>query len=296
MSLLSDILLGLFTPAGGGGTLTSPTLSVVDNGDGATATATVAGSDTGTTNTIYVAPWDSDGAYAFADDFTDEGDRSNDGDVTLTLAPGRYWAYCVSSLAGDYGMSNFVFFRVMDGDAAATTNLSLPRLRLMELVAACPTFQTVVGAAGATEAMASIHSPYADDHCDDDGNMLAPRPRAIINTGEFARNKLGTAYGGSTGGLILSFEFHPLSVGGVVETDPNIRLEHFEEQIGQILDEMEARVGQDKGAGEDVFTDMDTTHLNVTRLELVGGPAECLQEEERGELFMAAVFVVEYIG
>lgn len=307
MPLLADILLGLFTPPVGGGTLDTPTLAMSDDGDEVHATATITTSDPLATNTLYIATYDDAGSYSLPEAFTEEGNRTGDGTITVALSPGRYWAYVLSSYAGDYAMSALIYFRVSEvgvstptaGDVDATTALSLPRLRLMELVAACPTFQSIVGASGpdaAEDAMASVHSPYSDDHLDGDGNLTNPRPRCIINTNEFSRNKLGTAYGGSTGSLILCFEFEPKTVAGAIIDDPNERLAFFEEQIGEILDEMEARCGQDKTDGDAFFTDYDTTHLNITRLELVGGPAESNPQEERGELFLAVVFIVEYIG
>ena len=59
-----------------------------------------------------------------------------------------------------------------------TDLLSLPMQGLSVLVAASTEFQTLVGAADATEALDSIHFPYAEDHDDDgDGELDAERPR-----------------------------------------------------------------------------------------------------------------------
>ncbi len=130
----------------------------------------------------------------------------------------------------------------------ATTNLALPRLRLMELVAACPTFRTVVGAADSAEAMVHILSPYADDHLvdtmfegspvlDGAGNKVQelkePRPRAIINHNEYDRQLLGTAFGASKINHILCFEFLPDPAAGA---DINVGLALFEEQVGWATD------------------------------------------------------------
>ena len=190
----------------------------------------------------------------------------------------------------------------------ATTNLALPRLRLMELVAACPTFRTVVGAADSAEAMVHILSPYADDHLvdtmfegspvlDGAGNKVQelkePRPRAIINHNEYDRQLLGTAFGASKINHILCFEFLPDPAAGA---DINVGLALFEEQVGKILDEMEERRGADKLAGEDVFTELDSTHLNLTEYSLVMGPAESNPEEELGVLFYTLVLLVDAIG
>ena len=82
----------------------------------------------------------------------------------------------------------------------------------------------------------------------------------------------------------------------VVVDDPNERLAYFEQQVGQILDEMEARVAQTKEDGTAYWTNYDFTHLNVTEMELVAGPAESNPQEERGELFLTAIFLLSYVG
>jgi len=192
-----------------------------------------------------------------------------------------------------------------------TTNFSLPRIRLCELVAACPSFQQAVGVSPSSstpqlDAMAHVLSPFSDDHVVN-GVMANPRPRATININRYTRHKRGTAFGASQGGLILCFEFLPKTEPVIIAPpfgtedwniqDPNERLAHFEEQIGKILDEMEARVAQDKAPGDAIFTASEnpaTTHLNQITIDLVAGPAECNEQEEEGDLFMTAIFLVDY--
>ena len=175
---------------------------------------------------------------------------------------------------------------------ANVTNMATPRLQLAELVAASATFQTVTGTANPTAAMAFVHSPYADDHLVA-GVMVDPRPRCIINHQEYSRDKLGTAYGATSGTLQLVFEFDPVEP---IDPDPNVRLSYFEEQIGNILDEMETDAGKDRDADEKVHLISDRTHLNATRFELVAGPMEAIQDEEDGYLFYSAIFLVDYVS
>ncbi len=182
--------------------------------------------------------------------------------------------------------------------ALGTTNLSLPRLRMQDLLAACPTLRNIVSPADPTSAgaIAHVHSPYAlDTYVDPGASPLVlqnPRPRATVNHGDFSREKTGATYGAGKGSLFVSFEFlpDPAALG-----DLNAELAAFEDSIGQIWDEIEARVAQDKGTNEGVYTAQNETHMNVTRYVLVDGPGQCFVEEER-ELFYGAIFLAEWIG
>lgn len=68
-----------------------PTLTFSDAGNGTGGTATIAGSDVGTTNTIYVSLISSPLSFASA------GSRSGNGTVTLSLGAGTYIGYVVST-------------------------------------------------------------------------------------------------------------------------------------------------------------------------------------------------------
>jgi len=190
----------------------------------------------------------------------------------------------------------------------ATTNLSRPRLLAMDLVAASPTFRVVVGADDSTEAMASIHSPFSDDRMidklDEHGDPVIehgypkkvrqhPMPRCTINHNDRERHKLGSAWGGGDGDLIVSFEFLP---DPAAEGDKNLELLAFEEQVGKILDEMEERSGHDKLAGEGVMTEEGITHVNLVGWKLVDGPAQGDPQENQGELFYGVTFITSFKG
>jgi hypothetical protein len=183
-----------------------------------------------------------------------------------------------------------------------TTNVSRPRLGLCELLAACPTFRTAVGAADSAEAAEHIYSPYADDTLVDSGSddaagaplmaLTNPRPRAIVNHAGMSRGKQGSAYGAGRGQLILDLEFLP----DPAETDPNVRLAAFEQQFGQIMDEIENREARDKGADEGIYTGQGVTFLNVTGWELVAGPGEAVAKEEQGQVVMVVTLMLDFIG
>lgn len=83
------------------------TLSISDVGDGTGATATVAGSTVGATNTVYVADWP-------GSSFASKGSRVGDGTVALAVLPGPHWA-CVRNTTE---ISNIVHFRTTDGSEA----------------------------------------------------------------------------------------------------------------------------------------------------------------------------------
>jgi|GEM_PF-4190850 len=176
-----------------------------------------------------------------------------------------------------------------------TTNFSGAMPALAELVAASATFRSVLAVASPRQALEHIHFPYAEDRIDpaDPTRLLDPRPRCIINPCPgFARKKLGTSFGSSDGFLCLVFEFLPDSI---YAGDRDAELAAFMEQIGQIMDEIEHKAGQDKAAGEAVYTNPDFTHLNIVEYFCADGPAESVRRNEI-ELFYGVVFIVEYIG
>lgn len=189
----------------------------------------------------------------------------------------------------------------LPGTPPVVTALSRPRLGVCELIAACPTFRNAVGATSSAEAILHVYSPFAEDTLIDSGQndhaghpiktVKHARPRALVNLAAMNRSKLGTAYGGGAGSLLVDFEFLP----DLNETDPNVRLAKFEEAIGRILDEIEERIGQDKGAGEGVYTGQDVTFINIVNYELLAGPGECVMREEQGIVFLAATFQMDWM-
>ncbi len=161
--------------------------------------------------------------------------------------------------------------------------------------------------------MAHIYSPYSDDTLVDavdefdapvldvSGNPVRvftdPMPRCVINhVPNFTRSKMGTAFGGSTGALIMYLEFLPSAELG---SDRNLQLAYFTNLVGLIFDDMEARQDTDKQAGEAVLTADEaiaTTHFNISEWSIVAGPSESNPQEEGGVLFYGVGVLVSFIG
>jgi len=90
---LGTVLRTFGEPAGDVTPPATPTLTFVDAGDSTGGTFTIADSDVGTTNTVYVSEMTHGAAWSTV------GSRSGDGDVVATLTPGFYLAYCLSENA-----------------------------------------------------------------------------------------------------------------------------------------------------------------------------------------------------
>ena len=114
----------------------TPTLAVADNADGTGVTATVAGSDAGSSNTVYavtVAPGPAVPAWV------SKGTRVGDGTVSVSLSPGYYFFYCLSTVAAGTAASaplmaaatssnQSVLDRVLGAVLAVVKTLSLPTI------------------------------------------------------------------------------------------------------------------------------------------------------------------------
>ncbi len=103
MSIFSPLLKGF--GSGSSAELASPTLTVVDNGDG-TATATISGSTAGTTNTLYYQAVDGQLGGSI---WSAAGERMADGTLTVTVPAGYYWWYVGSEISPDSAVSNMVY-------------------------------------------------------------------------------------------------------------------------------------------------------------------------------------------
>lgn len=112
MSIIGIMLRGFGGTASASPPAT-PTLTAVDQENG-TSIATIASSTTGSTNVVYTARLASMGSVTF----TSSGTRTGDGNVTLTLSSGLYWAYVASSSGGLTSNSNFILLRVSTGTDA----------------------------------------------------------------------------------------------------------------------------------------------------------------------------------
>lgn len=230
---------------------TTPTISVVDDGDGDAITVTIAG-DAGVTNQVYYK-------LTTASAWNDGGTRSGDGDVQITgLTDQAVYDVIVQAIDGDYLSipSALATVRVTGGASVTPTGLySLPLHYLRLTLAGSSTFQGWVGAANASEALAYI---YAVSVAGD-----ATVPFATVDWWEnFSRGKIGTgAYFALQGDLMLV-------IRGPRDTDATVAdaAYTFLNKVGAILGEMEALAG---AAG----------YLDITGFEQVEGPASPTEDE-----------------
>jgi len=88
----TDDFTGTLVVTGGGPRPTTPTLRIINNQDD-TATATISGSDSGTTNTVWIFL-----RHGGVLELIDAGSRTGDGDVTISNPNGEYIGYVVSEL------------------------------------------------------------------------------------------------------------------------------------------------------------------------------------------------------
>jgi len=149
----------------------------------------------------------------------------------------------------------------------AITGIFSQPYSLKLLVAASSTFQTVVGAANATAALAYIHFPRAEESDSPSWAIVSDEDTPL------RREKKGTGYWADEGSLMLSFDFFvPGDNDDTVESSE----EWFLQQAGDIISDMEALAGE----GEPVA---GQTHLAVLAFVHRDGPWE-LDTAEFGEL------------
>jgi len=165
--------------------------------------------------------------------------------------------------------------------------LSLPMQGLANLVADSTQFRSLVGAADQAAALKEIHFPYAEDHDDDDdGELDAGRPRAIINPGPgFKMTNKGAQSWNAIGNLYLCFEIVPDTVLHPKRDD---QLLAFTNIIGRIMFEMMLNSARNLLGG-------GGTHLNMYEFDLVDGPGECVIEDE-SELFYAIIWLISWVN
>lgn len=96
--LVANLYRGFGPITGGSSPPPTPTLSQpTDNGDGTGATASISGSQAGSTNTVQVAPWSGPGSQL---NWTTAATRTGDGSVSVALTDGFYVARCWSTVGG----------------------------------------------------------------------------------------------------------------------------------------------------------------------------------------------------
>lgn len=103
MALVRSIITdGFGSPPASGGAINTPAITVTNNGDG-TATVAISNSTGGTTNTVYYVPIDNQWGDALT--WTNGGNRTGNGNVTVTTGRGVFWFY-VASTDGSNSMAS----------------------------------------------------------------------------------------------------------------------------------------------------------------------------------------------
>lgn len=166
--------------------------------------------------------------------------------------------------------------------AKTATSIFVKPLALMaQLVASSATFQDIVDAATEAEALNFVHYPLASDQRDSEtGQMVSPRPRAIIDWGDsYDWSNVGTGEWRCNGSVLISFEFPVLA-----EDDGSFKDEaiEFGEKVGSILSEMAVNV--ESGSG---------TYANARAFTLVQPPATLVDGED---VFMGVTFAARWVG
>lgn len=103
------------------------TLSIVDNEDGTTATATITGT-LGDTVSVYTGRVN---GQLGAVPMTLAGSRVGDGNLTLTLSRGYFFAYAITP---SQARSDLTYFKVTDGQDAVATRIRAGVVATMKLV------------------------------------------------------------------------------------------------------------------------------------------------------------------
>jgi len=252
------------TDTAGGSAPGTPTLTLTNDGDGDAVTATVAG-DGGVTNTLY---YRAVGASAW----TTGASRSGDGTINQTgLDDNTWYSFVVVSSSGGYNSlpSLPASIYCTSGDTSDTDNVFWGPLELLRtLVAASATFQSWVGATGATEAeliasaKASVYLVGLDDVSGTDywDTVSSARPFALLDIGEEFEH-VRSAHISSfvpSGSLLARFES---AVASGDKDDAEAAQKAHVKTVGDILGEMEAKSAE---AGYLIINGFSMTDINRT--------------------------------
>lgn len=297
--LVANLYRGFGPLTGGSTPPNTPTLTVTDKGDGTGAMATISGGDAGASNAVYVAPLPTatgNAAYALA------ATIAGNGSGNLALAPGGYLAYAEATENALNALpSNTVYFRATSPASGGRTitpsgHFSTGLAGVAWLIASSPNFQTLVGAADAAHALASVKV-----EADDTEESGSSRPRAIVYPalGGFALKKSALQNFRPTVALYVSFEVPP---SATIETETGREDRFWDEQLA-FLNTIEAILddctnNQGLGAGPVA----GISQVSLSEIELLEGPSaiqEVRREGEAGEVaqyFYGITFVFHIHG
>lgn len=243
---------------------TVPTLAIVQDGVG--ITATISGSDSGTTNTLY-------GQKVGETTWTSYGSRAEDGDIDVaTLADGNYW-FIVESFGPNGTAWTAVTPWAQDTDTSATPSgmMSLPLHYLRLTLAQSANFQTWCGALDANDALNYIHPVSLDSAS---GNF------AVVdwfdNFSRTADSGGDRNYFLQEGDLMLYFRA-PIEDG---DTDAEAAYK-FTNQLGAILGDLETLAGT-------------PGYLNLSRIQLSEPITRLTEDESKASKNAAGALIGDY--
>lgn len=159
---------------------------------------------------------------------------------------------------------------------------------LAKLIAACPNFQTAIGASDAAEALARIHYPKVKLTSQDGDDVIAERPWCLITMDQTCEWNYDFATQRANGDLIVSFE---LPIASDIDEDSDDALKAFANLIGLIFVDM--------GNLKSTPANDGSWYWNVTTSVTVQPPAVCTYSEDPNpdpdELFYAASFKISWV-
>lgn len=229
-------LLRAFGPVTGGSSPpATPSLTVVDNGNGTGATATIAGSDAGSTERVYYGKPGAIGA-TFAS-------RAGDGSIVLALADGMWAAYVVS-VSGNLPSfpSPEETFKVSGGALAAESALALSKAKLRTALSQSATFQAARGVGNSTDALESIY--LAAKLAKDEKEFASLRPFAVVGT--HAELGYDRDSGGTKNYLVASGAvYFYLTDNDLDPTNPGDASIAWDNLLGGVMEDLESIAGFD---------------------------------------------------
>jgi len=259
MRPVAAILRTLGHVAAAAGAPSTPTLSVVNDGDGDAVTATVAGDD-GVTNRLFYRK-------TSASAWTEGESRSGDGEIAQAgLDDGSRYEFIVQSEDGEYysrpSAPAFATVASTSG-VSASAAISLPLENLRTLVAASANFQAWVGAGDASEAKEHVYRVAADSP------FSSKRPFALVRNADPGEVEHASEAGGAaqyfveSGALELYFEDAVAEANQDSHADAELA---FLNTVGAIMGDMEALAGSG-------------TYLTMTGWQILAGPTRSHPDE-----------------
>ncbi len=163
----------------------------------------------------------------------------------------------------------------------ATSNLAKLVERARMIVAASSTFQTLANADDEDEALNRIHRQSVSDRFDDatasdSGSQINGWPRAVVRLMKDATQKLGSAYWGRRGSVMVLLQLE-------IPRDAGVTFGNIEEEELWALNQFDAiaqEIRETAGIGESVEGE---THLNVINVEMDGPYEEPRAERPQNE-------------